>query len=201
MPSALVTEVAEELNVRSIDPLGEEAGLVDVSVKPNFRELGNRYGKTTPVIAQAIVGADPNWLVESIRSTGSAPLTVDSGTIDIRESDVIVTESPREGWAVASDNEDSVAIDLHIDDTLRLAGLARELVRAIQEARKVAGFDITDRIHVTWESSDPDIAAAFEAHGAEISGEVLAVEMERRDTPVGHRVETDLPATIAVERV
>ena len=201
VPSALVAEVAEELNVRSIDPLGEEAGLVDVSVKPNFRELGNRYGKTTPVIAQAIVGADPNWLVESIRSTGSAPLTVDSGTIDIRESDVIVTESPREGWAVASDNEDSVAIDLHIDDTLRLAGLARELVRAIQEARKVAGFDITDRIHVTWESSDPDIVGAFEAHGAEISGEVLAVEMERSDTPVGHRVETDLPATIAVERV
>ena len=201
VPNELVTEVAEELNVRSVDPLEEEVGLVDVSVKPNFRELGNQYGKTTPVIAQAITNADPTWLVESIRSTGSAPLTIDSGTIQIRESDVIVTESPREGWAVASDNEESVAIDLHIDDALRHAGLARELVRAIQEARKTAGFDITDRISVTWTSSDADIVAAFEAHGSEISGEVLAVTVERSDAPGGHRVETDLPVTITVERV
>ena len=201
VPSELVTEVAEELNVRSVDPLGEEVGLVDVSVKPNFRELGTRYGKNTPVIAQAIMSADPAWLVESIRSAGSAPLTVDSEAIEVRESDVIVSESPREGWAVASDNEDSVAIDLHIDDALRHAGLARELVRAIQEARKTAGFDITDRISVMWTSPDDDVLAAFQAHGTEIAGEVLAVAMERRDAPVGHQVDTDLPVTIAVERV
>ena len=201
VPHELVTEVAEELNVRSVDPLGDEIGLVDVSVKPNFRELGNQYGKTTPVIAQAITSADPTWLVESIRTTGSAPLIVDSETIEVRESDVIVTESPREGWAVASDNEESVAIDLHIDDALRHAGVARELVRAIQETRKAAGFDITDRITVMWTSADPDIVAAFEVHGTEISAEVLAVAMERRDPLAGHRVETELPATIAVERV
>ncbi len=201
VPHELVTEVAEELNVRSVDPLGDEIGLVDVSVKPNFRELGNQYGKTTPVIAQAITSADPTWLVESIRTTGSAALIVDSETIEVRESDVIVTESPREGWAVASDNEESVAIDLHIDDALRHAGVARELVRAIQETRKAAGFDITDRITVMWTSADPDIVAAFEVHGTEISAEVLAVAMERRDPLAGHRVETELPATIAVERV
>ena len=205
VPSELVTEVAEELNVRSVDPLGDEVGLVDVAVKPNFRELGSRFGKATPPIAQAIADADATWLVETIRAHGSATLTVDSGPIEVLASDIIVSESPREGWAVASDSEESVAIDLHIDHELKLAGLARELVRAIQEARKSAGFDITDRIHVMWDSDDVELSEVFDKHGPEISAEVLALSMQRTSKqgagePGTNHVVSDLPVTVSIAR-
>ncbi len=200
LPSELVTEVAEELNVRSVEPLGEEAGLVDVSIKPNFRDLGSRFGNATPGIAQAISTADPAWLVETVRSSGMAVLSVGAEMVEIFAGDIIVSESPREGWAVSSDSEDSVAIDLHINDDLKRAGLAREIVRAIQEGRKGAGLEITDRINVYWDSVDPDIQAAFADHGSEIASEVLSLSLTRKNHTAGHEVATDLPVTIGLER-
>jgi isoleucyl-tRNA synthetase len=200
LPATLVAEVAEELNVRSVEPLGEEVGLVDVSVKPNFRELGSRYGKDTPGIARAIADAEPASLVDAIRTAGRAVLMVNSTEVEVLPGDIIIAESPREGWAVASDSEDSVAIDLHIDDELRRAGLAREIVRAIQETRKAAGLDITDRITASWSSDDPDIVAAFDAHGSEIAGEVLAVSILHGEKTGGHLVASDLPVEIRLQR-
>ncbi len=207
LPPELVAQVAEELNVRRMESLsgdaGDQAGLVDVSVKPNFRELGGRFGKDTPKVAQAIGQADVTWLVNSIRTSGTASIAVESDRVDIFASDVIVTESPREGWAVASDGEDSVAIDLTIDDDLRRAGLARELVRAIQEARKSAGLQITDRIAIRWDSQDLDVAAAFDQHGSEIAAEVLAVQVDRvpglEEAAQGQAVAVELPVTISIE--
>jgi isoleucyl-tRNA synthetase len=205
LPAELVAEVAEELNVRSLDSLGEEAGLVDVSVKPNFRALGGRFGKATPSIAAAITAADAASLVEGVRTSGSALVSVDGESIEITPEDIIVTETPREGWSVASDGEESVAIDLHIDDELRRAGVAREIVRAIQEARKGAGLQITDRITVEWDSEDPDIVAAFDVHGSEIAGEVLAVSMtgagsSSSDRGSDHQVASELPVTMSIRR-
>lgn len=201
LPAALVAEVAEELNVRRIEALGEEAGLVDISVKPNFRHLGGRFGNSTPTIAQAITSAQATVLVDGLRKDGRVTLTVDSGPVEILPEDVIVSESPREGWAVASEGEDSVAIDLHIDEELRRAGWARELVRAIQETRKGAGLDITDRIVLRWHSEDPDMVAVMDEHGVEIAGEVLAVQLDRTADVTGIAVPTDLPMELGVTKV
>ena len=200
LPADLVAQVAEELNVRKVEALGEEAGLVDMSVKPNFRNLGARFGKGTPAIAQAITSAEPAPLVDALRKDGRVMLTVDSGPVEILSEDVIVSETPREGWAVASDGEDSVAIDLHIDDALRRAGWARELVRAIQETRKGAGLEITDRIVVHWRSDDPDMVAVIDEHGAEIAGEVLAVQVDRTSEPDGVAVPTDLSIELTLKK-
>jgi isoleucyl-tRNA synthetase len=206
LPAELAAEVADELNVRSLDSLGQEAGLVDVTVKPNFRALGGRFGKATPSIAAAITATDPTTLVEELRASGTARVTVggDSGdddSIEIAPEDIVVTETPREGWSVASDGEDSVAIDLHIDDELRRAGLAREIVRAIQEARKTAGLQITDRIVVRWSSEDPDIVAVFDVHGSEIAGEVLAVDIAvdtAAEPHADHAVASELPVDMSI---
>ena len=196
LPESLITEVAEELNVRSIEPLGEEAGLVNITVKPNFRELGSKFGNRTPAVAAAIGQAA--HLVEDLRSQGKASIQVDGEQVEIAAGDVIITESPQEGWAVASDSEDSVAIDLHIDDDLRRAGLARELVRAIQETRKVAGLDITDRIVIGWETDNDDIQAVFAQHGEEIANEVLAISILQTAELPETKVATDLPVTIGI---
>ena len=200
LPADLVAEVAEEINVRSVEALGTEAGLVDISVKPNFKNLGGRFGKATPTIAQAITSTPATPLVDGLRRDGRVVLTVDSGEVEILPEDVIVSETAREGWAVASDGEDSVAIDLHIDDELRRAGWARELVRAIQETRKGAGLEITDRIAIHWRSEDPDMAAVMAQHGTEIAGEVLAVEVDRTADLAGVAVPTDLPIQVAIAK-
>ena len=102
LPVELVAEVSDELNVRAVEVLGEEAGLVDVVVKPNFRELGKRFGKRTPVVAQAITDVEPATLANGVRGDGSFSIMVDSESEDVYADDIIVTESPREGWTVAS---------------------------------------------------------------------------------------------------
>jgi isoleucyl-tRNA synthetase len=87
-----------------------------------------------------------------------------------------VTQTPRAGWAVATDAGETVAIDTAVTPELRREGLAREVIRLIQEARKSDGLDVTDRIALRWSARDPELAAALAEHGALIAGEVLAVE-------------------------
>ncbi len=92
---------------------------------------------------------------------------------------MIITETPREGWTVASEAGETIALDLHLTDELIRAGLAREVVRFLQESRKNAGFDISDRIEVRWASADPAVAAAVGEHAQMIADEVLAISFEQ----------------------
>jgi isoleucyl-tRNA synthetase len=104
------------------------------------------------------------------------------GPVQLSADDVVVTETPREGWAVVSEGGESVALDLALDDELRRAGAARELVRSIQEARKASGLDISDRIRVWWSSDDTQLIATWAEHGDAIAVEVLALTI-RHDEP------------------
>ena len=89
---------------------------------------------------------------------------------------MIVTQTPRAGWAVAADAGETVAIDTTVTPELRREGLAREVIRLVQEARKNDGLDVTDRIALRWSARDPELAAALAEHAALIAAEVLAVE-------------------------
>ncbi len=181
-------QVAEELNVLSLESLSDADALIDVSVKPNFRSLGKRFGKRTPVIASAITAADATELVAAVRDN-KGQVEVEGEWIEVGDDDVLVTEVPREGWTVASGGGESVAIDLHLTDQLLVLGTARDLVRTLQQARKDAGFAVTDRITVLWESDDDLVVQAFADHAEMIAREVLATEV----------VQTKAPAAIEVE--
>jgi isoleucyl-tRNA synthetase len=85
----------------------------------------------------------------------------------------VVTETPREGWAVASEGGETVALDLALTPELRRAGLARDVVRTLQEARKAAGLEVWDRIEVVW-AADGELAEALRDHGPAVADEVLA---------------------------
>jgi isoleucyl-tRNA synthetase len=202
LPADLRAEVASELNVVTVDSLDDSGDLVDVQVKANFRSLGQRFAADTPAVATAIAQADAHELVRTLRAAGSATISVPGmGPIEMTGDDVVVTETPREGWSVASDAGESVALDLAISDDLRRAGLARELVRVIQEGRKSSGLDITDRIHLWWSSSDEDLREAWARHGDEIASEVLAVAVSEGAAPVGTQgIETDLPVVLSLSR-
>jgi isoleucyl-tRNA synthetase len=175
LPGELRAQIAAELNVAELEVLGGE--LVDYTVKPNFRALGRRFGARTQAVAAAISAAPAAGLAAAVLA--GQTFTVESGGEPVRvgPDDVIVTQTPREGWAVATDAGQTVAIDIMVSPELRREGLAREVIRRVQEARKNDGLDVTDRIWLRWSSPDPDVAAALAEYAGLIAAEVLAVEV------------------------
>ncbi|GAA0929556.1 isoleucine--tRNA ligase [Virgisporangium aurantiacum] len=168
----LLAEIAAELNVVDVVVAGGES-LVDTTAKANFRTLGRRFGKRVQSVARAIADADAASLKNELTG-GAATVTVDGEKIILDADDVIVTETPREGWAVAADAGASLALDLRLTPELRRAGLAREVIRLIQDARRSTGLDVTDRIDLRYETSDAEVAEALTEHGDRVAEDVLA---------------------------
>ena len=177
LPGELRGQITAELNVASLDVLGGSGGeLVDYAVKPNFRALGRRFGARTPAVAAAITAVPAADIAPAVLAGGTVTVTVDGSAVPVGPDDMIVTQTPRAGWAVATDAGETVAIDIAITPELRREGLAREVIRLVQEARKADGLDVTDRISLRWSAEDPDLAAALTEHARPIASEVLAVD-------------------------
>jgi isoleucyl-tRNA synthetase len=198
LPEGLQAQIRDEVNVLSLESLAGTGELVDVSLKANFKTLGARYGKSTPDIAAAIAAADANSLVESLRS-GSATVLVAGVEQEIGPDDVVVTEVPREGWTVASDSGESLALDLALTPELIGQGIARDVTRLIQDARKTSGLDISDRISVTWESANETTVSALTSHAEMIASEVLATTWSQAQVtdPTASDDELELKVSIA----
>jgi isoleucyl-tRNA synthetase len=172
----LRAQISEELNVVVLDDISAAgADLVDVTVKANFRALGQRFGKQTQDVAAAIALIDSTFLVNSLRTTGLGTVKFGGNDLEITADDLIITETPKIGWAVVSGGGESVALDLTITPELRRAGIMREVVRLIQEGRKSAGFEVSDRIKVSW-SADGQTLQAIKEYENAIREEVLASE-------------------------
>ena len=180
LSTELRDQIADELNVEKLDDLASaESGLVDISIKANFRTLGAKFGGDVQAIAKVIAASDATALVSEIRTHGKFSLPYGDGAIaEVTEEDLVITETPRTGWAVASHSGESVALDLELTTELISKGIVREAIRAIQDARKSSGFDVSDRIHVKW-NSDDESSAAIESGKSWISEEVLALSFER----------------------
>ncbi|HEX2902829.1 MAG TPA: isoleucine--tRNA ligase [Jatrophihabitans sp.] len=172
LPEQLRAEVADELNVVELAELARAADLVDVSVKPNFRALGKRFGPRMKEVAAAVAAADPAEIAAALRATGRYQLG-EFGEVDVEE--LVVSEAPVSGWAVEAAGPDTVALDLELTPELRRLGTLRDIVRIVQDARKNAGFEVTDRIELAWRvGGAPTAAEAIRAHAAELGREVLA---------------------------
>ncbi len=182
----LRAQIAEELNVTRLESLAEAGGdLVDYSAKANFRALGKRFGKGTQPVAAAIAAADPVALAADLRAGRPATIAVNGEELTVDADEVIITETPREGWSVAREGE-TVALDLTITPELRRAGLAREAVRVIQEARKSSGLEVADRITLEWHAVDAEAVAALREHADLVAAEVLATSVaEVSEAPSG----------------
>ena len=183
MSQEIKTHIAEELNILKVDGI-QVAGtdLVDISVKANFRTLGTKFGADVQVIAKQITAIDAGVMVKELRKSNSYKITVELAgkkkDIEIDLDDLVITETPRSGWSVASHGGESLALDLALTPDLIRAGLVREVIRAIQEERKRIGLDISDRITVNWNATG-DLAAAITSGISEISTEVLATQMQQ----------------------
>ena len=178
--------IAEELNVHAVELHEDEAGLVDLSAKADFKRLGPRLGPRTKAVAGAIAALDHDT-IGRVLDGGSVDVEGETITID----DLIIQRTPRPGTVVASEGGMSVALDTGVTDELRIEGMGRELVNRLQALRREAGLAVTDRVTVGWYATDPAIRAAFDTHGDLIAGEVLATRIVESKAPSGALVNVD----------
>jgi isoleucyl-tRNA synthetase len=198
----LRAEITAELNVTAVESFASAGDLVDYSAKGNFRALGKRFAKQTPLVANAIAAADAAWLAASLAEDGRATITVpELGEVEVSAEEVLVSERPRDGWSVVNEQGETVALDLELTPDLVRAGIAREFIRAVQEARKASGFEVSDRIRLTWAASRPDVAEALRSNAGLIADEVLAVESSEAETGDGWFTDPEAGFSFSVTRV
>jgi isoleucyl-tRNA synthetase len=176
--------VREELNVKRVRFVAAAEELGSYEVKANYRKLGPIFGKSMPLAADAIAALDPARVAGALREDGSSAetigITVDGREHTLSAEDVILTMRAPEGYSVEREGAHAVALDLAIDEELREEGHAREIVHAVQSARKAAGLEVEDRIELALDG-DPPLVRAAVAYGEHISGETLAVELKFGD--------------------
>jgi isoleucyl-tRNA synthetase len=192
--------VKAELNVKELEFVSEEGELVSYAVKPNYRSLGPRFGKQMPQVAAAIEALDPQHAAQSLAGERRIGINVDGHDHELEPGDVVLEMNAIEGFEVEAEAGRAVALSLELDDELRREGLAREIVHAIQNARKQAGLDVSDRIELEL-GGDPALLDAARAHEDYVSGETLAVSVsyDGADADAEARIE-GLELRIAVER-
>jgi len=168
--------VREELNVRELRFVSEADELGEVELKPNYRALGPRFGKYMPLVAAAVAGLDADQAAATLRGGGHVAISVNGADHELTADDLQVSMKPLEGYQVEREGSHAVALELEIDEELRIEGWAREIVRAIQRARQDAGLEVTDRIVLTI-GGDEALIAAARAHQDYIAGETLALQV------------------------
>ena len=190
--------LTDELNVKSLRFVSEADELGRFELKPNYRALGPRFGKHMPQVAAAIAALDPGRL----RAGEEVGVNVDGTEHHIGPDDVQMVLQPLEGYQVERSGTHAVALNTELDDELRREGLAREVVHAVQAARKQAGLRVEDRIALTL-AGDSELLDAAQAHEAYVIGETLAVEVayDGSDGEQSERLEIEgRELLIAVER-
>ena len=168
--------VAGELNVKELEFVSEEAELVRYEAKPNYRTLGPRFGKLMPNAAAAVEALEPAAVADAAAGRTKLGINVDGQEHELRPEDVTLVMKPLDGYQVEAEAGRAVALALVLDDELRREGLAREIVHAVQAARKDAGLEVTDRIRLLL-GGDGELLEAARAHEAYVAGETLATSV------------------------
>ena len=168
--------VLDELNVKELDVTRGLEELVSYSVKPNFKQLGPRFGPQVKDIARTLAATDARSIVAEIEKRGEVDLEMNGQRVTLTAADIDVRVEGRAGYSLAQEGAYGVALDLDLTPELEAEGIAREVVRAIQELRKSSGLAVEDRIEL-WLASDNDkVASALKDHADYIAAEVLATQ-------------------------
>ena len=199
LTAELIAEVRSELNVQDIASFTSAGDLVDHTAKGNFRALGKRFGKLTPKVAAAIAAADASRLVRELRERGRSLIDLDGESLEVSADEVLLTERPRDGWSVVNEQGETVALDLELTPELVRAGRAREVIRVVQEARKSAGLDVSDRILLRL-AAGAELLEAIREHADLIADEVLAVDLQHGDVEDPTAEEPELGLTVKITR-
>ena len=195
--------VLNELNVKTIDFGDQIEAFATFTIKPNFKQLGPKYGKAVQAIAKTVAAVDALDLKRDLDANGELQIEVDGSTYTLNREEVDVQSQNREGYTVEADTQKFVALSTELTHELILEGFARELVNRIQQMRKEANFNVSDRITLNLQSTQV-VHEAFSAHRDYITHETLTttvVEAPGDNTFVKSQKINGEAATIGVEQV
>jgi isoleucyl-tRNA synthetase len=167
--------ILEEINVKAIEYVGDDSGIVRKKAKANFKSIGPKFGKSVQHVAQRIREMGDEEIAR-LEKEGTLSLGVNGSTVTIAREDVEILREDIQGWLVESDGMLTVALDTEITAELEAEGTAREFVNRVQNMRKDAGFAVTDHITVAVRAPE-GLAATLSAMRAYIAAETLADEL------------------------
>lgn len=195
--------VLDEVNVKAIEYVSGSSDVVKRTIRPNFKRLGKRLGKLMKPVNEALRGLGEAE-VDRFVSAGRYSLQVDGETVELDLEDVEVFSEGIAGWLVGQEDGVTTALDTTLTPELIAEGMARETINRVQNMRKSAGFEVTDRIGILFNGTDRIRSAVLE-HAQWIRNETLALELDESEQPTGSLVETfeigDDRLTIGVRRM
>jgi isoleucyl-tRNA synthetase len=188
--------IADELNVKRVETSTDEASFCTLNIKPNFAALRERAASKLKPIGEALRA----WGVSEVAALEEGK-SLDVAGVAIALGDVLLTRVPLKGAVVASAGAVTVVLDPKLTPELVHEGLARELTSVLQQARKNAGLEVSDRVRVAWDSGDEEVVAAIERHKGLIAEEVLAVDFRRNPGLAGESAELNArPVRYSLEK-
>ena len=167
--------IKSEVNVKHIEFLGADDQTLVKQIKPNFKTLGKLLGPKMKLMAQEISKLQSNH-IQTLEADGSLMIELDGATFELILDHVEIKTQDMPGWLVASEGDVTVALDININDELRLEGIAREFVNRVQNLRKDSGLEVTDRILLKVETNEL-IREAIQANKEYVCNEILANEI------------------------
>jgi isoleucyl-tRNA synthetase len=167
-------QICEELNLKKVT-LHDANGppLMRVEVKLNMKTAGPKFGARLQDVQAALAAADAVTIARQVEEGKPVELPCVGGAVTLEPTDIVVQLRAPEGWAGAVDHGTQVMLDVRITESLKKEGLARELVRHVQEARKQAGLQMEDRIELYLFTTSAALQLAIDAHGKYIAAETL----------------------------
>ena len=169
--------ILTEVNVKEMEFVTDTTGILTKKIKPNFKTLGKVYGARMKEIAAAFGSLDQATItaIQNAETAGEAyTLALPGGDVALNLGDYQISSEDMPGWLVSSEGALTIALDVELTDDLRREGVARELVNRIQNLRKTAGFEVTDRIDTVIYADAPEIAPALAAFGEWIGSQTLS---------------------------
>ena len=168
-------QILEELNVKAIEFIARDAGLVSYRIKPNLPRIGKQYGKRIPQVKAALEAADGGEIASAVARGEPFNLDIGDETVELAGEDMLIETSSAEGYSCAEDAGYLTALDTALDEGLIRDGFAREIVRSVQDARKQAGLEVSDRITLGI-SGTSAIEEALAVHRDYVMAETLATD-------------------------
>lgn len=168
--------ILDEINVKTIEFVTDDSGIVKKKAKPNFRTLGQKFGKQVQVVAAKIRDLTSAQISE-FQKNGIITFSENGSEFTISKDDIEILHEDLQGWLVESDGTIMVALDTEITPELKMEGYAREFVNRVQNLRKDSGFEVTDRISIQVSTPVQELLDALQAKQEYINAETLSTQL------------------------
>ncbi len=170
--------IKTEVNVKEVSLMDEGSNIIHKKAKPDFRRLGQRFGQRMKSLS-GMINSMSNDQIQEFEKSGILEFDLEGEKVSLDREDILIETEDIPGWAVASDSNVTVALDLNISEELKQEGLARDVVNRVQNLRKSKGFGVQDKIKLVWQSENQSMQKAMEVYESYISKEVQAIQLEK----------------------